>query len=311
MDIVLIVRRCNMSSKPAIFIPCHNKWPITKICLDSLLAQTYQDFDVYVCDNYSSDETVTELPKMAEKHDNIIALRNDDSTNYAAAKGNNICLKAIPEDAPIIFRMDNDVWLPTMFMMRIIQFYTDVKHHIDIVSAKHLGFHALGRWWLASNLMKAIKSRHTGDKGLSYREYMLVLDSMSIQIEDMEGHNWSLEEYCDVIYNRAGGYDCYKPDISHRFDMCPAFSGWSRAVREAVPFFDERYHRTELEDTDFVFQVDSHKRFSTAVHEGITFWHWGSFTRDDTNREWDQATGKRSKIEMGKLFASKWGKVPG
>ena len=45
--------------------------------LDSLYAQTYQDFKIILCEDGSSDNTYEVARQYAQQHDNIVLLRNE------------------------------------------------------------------------------------------------------------------------------------------------------------------------------------------------------------------------------------------
>lgn len=72
--------------------------------LDSLYAQTFQDFKVILCEDGSSDNTYDVARLYAEQHDNIILLRNERNMglNYTL----NHCLEYA--DTEYVARMDGD-----------------------------------------------------------------------------------------------------------------------------------------------------------------------------------------------------------
>ena len=80
--------------------------------LDSLYAQTFQDFKIILCEDGSSDNTYQVAKEYADKHDNIILIRNEKNMglNYTL----NHCLKYA--DTEYVARMDgDDISLPTRF----------------------------------------------------------------------------------------------------------------------------------------------------------------------------------------------------
>lgn len=84
--------------------------------LDSLYAQTYKDFKIILCEDGSTDDTYAIAKEYAEKHDNIILLRNDKNMglNYTL----NRCLEYA--DTEYCARMDgDDISLPTRFEKEI------------------------------------------------------------------------------------------------------------------------------------------------------------------------------------------------
>lgn len=72
--------------------------------LDSLYAQTYQNFKIILCDDGSTDETYKIAEDYAAKHNNIILVRND--KNMGLNFTLNHCLEYA--DTEYIARMDGD-----------------------------------------------------------------------------------------------------------------------------------------------------------------------------------------------------------
>ena len=80
--------------------------------LDSLYAQTYQDFKIILCEDGSTDDTFEVAQQYASRHDNIVLIRNDKNMglNYTL----NRCLELV--DTEYVARMDgDDISLPTRF----------------------------------------------------------------------------------------------------------------------------------------------------------------------------------------------------
>ena len=84
--------------------------------LDSLYAQTYQNFKIILCEDGSSDNTYQVAKDYALKHDNIVLIKNEKNMglNYTL----NHCLEYA--DTEYVARMDgDDVSLPTRFEKEI------------------------------------------------------------------------------------------------------------------------------------------------------------------------------------------------
>lgn len=84
--------------------------------LDSLYAQTFQDFKIILCEDGSTDETYSVAKEYAQSHDNIILIRNERNMglNYTL----NRCLELA--DTEYIARMDgDDISLPERFEKEI------------------------------------------------------------------------------------------------------------------------------------------------------------------------------------------------
>ena len=84
--------------------------------LDSLYAQTYQDFKIILCEDGSSDNTFQVAKDYAAHHDNIILIKNEKNMglNYTL----NHCLEYA--DTEYVARMDgDDISLPMRFEKEI------------------------------------------------------------------------------------------------------------------------------------------------------------------------------------------------
>ena len=84
--------------------------------LDSLYAQTFQDFEIILCDDGSSDNTYEIAEANLIVHNNIVLLKND--RNYGLNETLNRCLKVAQGE--YIARMDgDDISLPTRFQTEV------------------------------------------------------------------------------------------------------------------------------------------------------------------------------------------------
>ena len=104
--------------------------------LDSLLAQTYQNFKVIMCDDGSTDNTYEVARQYADKYNNFILIKNERNKglNYTL----NHCLEYA--DTELVARMDgDDISLPSRFEKEIavldaqpeIAFVSTGMHYFD------------------------------------------------------------------------------------------------------------------------------------------------------------------------------------
>lgn len=103
--------------------------------LDSLYSQTYQDFQIIMCDDGSTDNTYQIAQDYAEKHSNIILIKNEHNCglNYTL----NHCLEYV--DTEYVARMDgDDISLPTRFEKEIA--FLDSHPEYAIVSCPMIHF---------------------------------------------------------------------------------------------------------------------------------------------------------------------------
>ncbi len=99
-------------SRVSVLMGIYNCAPYLQEALDSLYAQTYQDFKIILCDDGSSDDTFAVAKANADTHDNIVLIRNERNMglNYTL----NHCLEYA--DTELCARMDgDDISLPTRF----------------------------------------------------------------------------------------------------------------------------------------------------------------------------------------------------
>ena len=109
--------------------------------LDSLYAQTYQGFQIILCDDGSSDNTYQVAKDYASKHDNIILIKNEKNMglNYTL----NHCLEYA--ETEYIARMDgDDISLPSRFEKEVN--FLDNHPEFAIVSTPMIYFDEQGEF---------------------------------------------------------------------------------------------------------------------------------------------------------------------
>lgn len=72
----------------SVIIACFNAEPYIDSCLESLVAQTYDNLEIVICDDASTDESYKKLLNWKEKDNRITLIRNQ-TNSYAAASRNN------------------------------------------------------------------------------------------------------------------------------------------------------------------------------------------------------------------------------
>ena len=100
----------------SVLMGIYNCAPYLQEALDSLYAQTYQDFKIILCDDGSKDDTFAIAQRNAKEHANIVLIRNERNMglNYTL----NHCLEYA--DTEFCARMDgDDLSEPTRFEKEI------------------------------------------------------------------------------------------------------------------------------------------------------------------------------------------------
>lgn len=92
------------SPKISVIMGIYNCALTLQEALDSLYAQTYQDFEIILCDDGSKDDTYKIASKNAKEHSNIVLLQN--SYNLGLNQTLNNCLSVASGE--YIARMDGD-----------------------------------------------------------------------------------------------------------------------------------------------------------------------------------------------------------
>lgn len=130
-----------MSSKVSVIMGVYNCALYLQEALDSLYNQTFQDFEIILCDDGSCDNTYNIALENSKIHNNIILLRNKEN------KGLNYTLNRCLEYAKgeYIARMDgDDISLPTRFEKEFN--FLEKNPDYDIVSCGMIYFDENGEF---------------------------------------------------------------------------------------------------------------------------------------------------------------------
>ena len=127
----------------AVLMGIYNCAPTLQEALDSLYAQTYQDFKIILCDDGSKDDTLKIAEENTRLHENVIVIKNECNMglNYTL----NHCLEYA--DTEYVARMDgDDLSMPTRFEKEIK--FLDEHPEYAVVSAPMVYFDENGdfRW---------------------------------------------------------------------------------------------------------------------------------------------------------------------
>lgn len=142
-----------MTPRISILMGIYNCADTLPEALDSLYAQTYSSFKLILCDDGSMDNTYSVAKEYADKHDNIILLKNEENIKLAATL--NRCLEYA--DTEYIARMDgDDISLPTRFEKQID--FLDNHLEYAVVSTPMIYFDETGDWGKGKPIEKPTKN---------------------------------------------------------------------------------------------------------------------------------------------------------
>lgn len=110
--------------KVSIIIPVYNAAPYIQRCLDSCLAQTYQDFEVVCVDDGSTDGSGAILDEYVARHTNVKVVHQQNGGVVAARKA---AIDAATGE--FCYFLDSDDWLPETALSDLLAL---VNEDIDI-----------------------------------------------------------------------------------------------------------------------------------------------------------------------------------
>lgn len=100
----------------SVIMPCYNREKYVVEAIESILNQTYSNFEFIIIDDCSTDNTFKVVKKYAEKDNRILALRNDKNYCYVHSLNKGIKLAK----GKYIARMDDDdISLPQRFEKQV------------------------------------------------------------------------------------------------------------------------------------------------------------------------------------------------
>lgn len=127
--------------KISVIMGIYNCAPTLQEALDSLYAQTFQDFEIILCDDGSTDNTHQIAYENQQTHPNIVLLKNPHNMKLAATLNN--CLMIAKGE--YIARMDgDDLCDPTRFEKQVK--FLDEHPEYAIVSTPMKHFDENGIW---------------------------------------------------------------------------------------------------------------------------------------------------------------------
>lgn len=111
--------------KVSIILPTYNRAYCIKRSIDSVLRQTYTDFELLIIDDCSTDDTEEVIGQIAEKDDRVRCFRQPDNRGVAAARNEGI---RRAQCACIAFQDSDDVWRADKLekQMRVLEGQPDI-----------------------------------------------------------------------------------------------------------------------------------------------------------------------------------------
>ncbi len=179
---------CNMNGKVSVIIPVYNAEKVIERTVNSLLSQSYSDFEIILVDDGSKDKSGRLCDELAQKDSRVKVIHQE---NMGAAEARNTGLKNVAGEW--LMFVDSDDTLVSDAMEKLVKRMSDTKADLCIYG------------WTAVSA--------SGDKTYSFDE-----ESTSTDPEYV---------YCEItksLYNCGGGYPWNKfwrvSSIKHDGKIC-------------------------------------------------------------------------------------------
>jgi glycosyltransferase involved in cell wall biosynthesis len=105
-----------MKTLVSVIIPTHNRLQLLQRAVQSVLTQTFQDFEIIIVDDASSDRTPDYLQGLASSDERIRFIRNDKSCGGSQSRNAGIALSG---GEWLAFLDDDDLWLPEKLALQL------------------------------------------------------------------------------------------------------------------------------------------------------------------------------------------------
>lgn len=173
--------------------------------IDSILNQTYRDFEFIICDDCSTDNTSSILSTYSIKDSRIILLKN--AQNSGLSKSLNRCIKIAKGD--YIARMDDDDISLNIRLETQIEFL-EKNSHYSLVSSRRIFFDNDGDWGKDFSFGERTKTEVFKGHSFVHPSVFMKKDALNI----VGGYNESdialrTEDYdlwCKFYHNGFKGY---------------------------------------------------------------------------------------------------------
>ena len=194
-----------MSPITSVIIPTYNRWPLVVEAVDSVLAQSFQDIEIIVVDDGSTDGTTNRLAKF----DGRLRLFTTTRRGVAAARNFGV---SQAQGCYVAFLDSDDLWLPGKLQTQIA--FLDRHPEIQICQTDEI--------WVRNGVRVNPKAMHRKPSGdIFVRSLDLCLISPSAVMMTRE------------LFQRIGGFD-------ESFPVCEDYDLWLRVTSVySVPLIPE------------------------------------------------------------------------
>ena len=185
----------------SIIVPTYNRWPLVGEAVESVLAQTYQAWELIIVDDGSDDDTAERLAQ----YGSAIRRVSQQRKGVAAARNYGV---GIASGRYVAFLDSDDLWMPKK--LEIQAAFMEQHSKVQICQTEEI--------WLRRGLRVNPKNKHAKPSGDIFRRSLhlcLVSPSAVMMTRD--------------LFDQAGGFD-------ETFPVCEDYDLWLRiAVNHVIP----------------------------------------------------------------------------
>lgn len=134
-----------MNRRVSIVVPVYNSHATLPKCLDSLIAQTYQDIEIICVNDSSKDNSIDVIKEYQQKDNRIVLINHEENKNAGGARNSGI--KA--SSGNYICFVDNDDWLTQDAISKLVE---QVDEDTDMVASDWVDYAYDGKSVVRKNL---------------------------------------------------------------------------------------------------------------------------------------------------------------
>ena len=194
-----------MSPTVSVIIPTFNRWPLVGAAIESVLAQSYGDFELIVVDDGSTDDTAEQLAQFGSR---LVILKQ---TNRGVSAARNLAFRHA-RGCYLAFLDSDDLWLPNKLAIQVA--FMEQHPSVHICQTEET--------WIRKGVRVNPKAKHrkpSGDIFIASLELCLVSPSAVMLTRD--------------LFERVGGFDESLP-------VCEDYDLWLRiALNHSVALIDD------------------------------------------------------------------------
>ena len=257
--------------KLSVIVPVYNTEKYLRECIDSILTQTFKDFELILVDDGSTDGSGTICDEYA-KMDERIRVIHQENSGVTRARKNGAAISA----GEYVTCVDSDDWIdPDTYCDMMLQI---TNHHADmgifaIIEEKKLEEVVTNRigvgYYSKEKLRNTVYPRMLFDYSINASGAIaslcnkitrrnILVDAMNIIPDSLDYGEDAIAGYLCML-NASGIYVCNEPYYHYRDNLSSASHAKSSIMAERILTLDREMRRHfSCYDTDMAKQIDGH-----------------------------------------------------